>query len=83
MITVVELGEFVFSVVIITYCTGRTGKLLQEFQVPPQNAKEKKRLVDGPDVCGSINCVFHTLLLQLPIRYGSEAIKSFKKLLLY
>ncbi|KAB0346052.1 hypothetical protein FD755_024301 [Muntiacus reevesi] len=44
MITVVELGEFVFSVVIITYCTGRTGKLLQEFQVPPQIAKEKKRL---------------------------------------
>lgn len=27
-ITVVELGEFVFSVAIITYCTGRTGKLL-------------------------------------------------------
>lgn len=44
MITVVELGEFAFSVVIVTYCTGRTGKLLQEFQVPPQNARGKKAL---------------------------------------
>ena len=78
MITVVELGEFVFSVVIITYCTGRTGKLLQEFQVLHKTTKEKKGFVDGPDVCGSIHCVFHTLLPQFLILNGGEAINSFK-----
>ena len=78
MIIVVELGKFVFSVVIITYCTGRTGKLLQEFQVLPQTTKDKKGFVYGPYMCGSIHCVFHTLLPQFLILYGGEAINSFK-----
>lgn len=62
MVNVAKLGGFHLPVVIITYCTWKMRTSLQEFQIPPQNTKERKKaLLDGPYVCSGVHCVFHPL----------------------
>nr|XP_012806242.2 putative P2Y purinoceptor 10 [Jaculus jaculus]XP_044996609.1 putative P2Y purinoceptor 10 [Jaculus jaculus]XP_044996610.1 putative P2Y purinoceptor 10 [Jaculus jaculus]XP_044996611.1 putative P2Y purinoceptor 10 [Jaculus jaculus]XP_044996612.1 putative P2Y purinoceptor 10 [Jaculus jaculus]XP_044996613.1 putative P2Y purinoceptor 10 [Jaculus jaculus] len=60
MITAAELGGFVFPVVIITYCTWKTRKSLQEFQAPPQNTKDRKKALRMVLMCAVVFIVCFT-----------------------
>ncbi|XP_014721705.1 putative P2Y purinoceptor 10 [Equus asinus] len=60
LVTVAELGGFVLPVVIITYCTWKTRKSLQEFQDPPQNTKERKKALWMVLMCAVVFIVCFT-----------------------
>ncbi|VCX39849.1 unnamed protein product [Gulo gulo] len=60
MITVAELGGFLLPVVIITYCTWKMRKSLQEFQAPPQNTKERKKALWMVLMCAVVFIVCFT-----------------------
>ncbi|XP_076963387.1 putative P2Y purinoceptor 10 [Callospermophilus lateralis] len=60
MVTAAELGGFVLPVIIITYCTWKTRKSLQEFQVPPQNTKERKKALRMVLMCAVVFIVCFT-----------------------
>ncbi|XP_010948908.1 putative P2Y purinoceptor 10 [Camelus bactrianus] len=60
MITVAELGGFLLPVVTIIYCTWRTRKILQEFQVPLQNTKERKKALWMVLMCAVVFIVCFT-----------------------
>ncbi|XP_042524190.1 putative P2Y purinoceptor 10 [Dipodomys spectabilis] len=60
MVTAAELGGFVFPVAIITYCTWKTRKSLQESQVPPQNTKERKKALRMVLMCAVVFVVCFT-----------------------
>ncbi|XP_052601667.1 putative P2Y purinoceptor 10 [Peromyscus californicus insignis] len=60
MVTAAELGGFVLPVVIITYCTWKTRKSLQEFQDPPQNIKERKKALRMVLMCAVVFIVCFT-----------------------
>jgi purinergic receptor P2Y (G protein-coupled) len=60
MVTAAELGGFVLPVVIITYCTWKTRKSLQEFQATPQNTKERKKALKMVLMCAVVFIVCFT-----------------------
>lgn len=60
MVTAAELGGFVLPVVIITYCTWKTRKSLQEFHDPPQNIKERKKALRMVLMCAVVFIVCFT-----------------------
>ncbi|KAM5289479.1 putative P2Y purinoceptor 10 isoform 1-T4 [Glossophaga mutica] len=60
MVTIAELGGFVLPVIIITYCTWKMRKSLQEIQVPPQNTKERKKALWMVLMCAVVFIVCFT-----------------------
>lgn len=60
MVTAAELGGFVLPVVIITYCTWKTRKSLQESEAPPQNTKERKKALRMVLMCAVVFVVCFT-----------------------
>ncbi|XP_004648626.1 putative P2Y purinoceptor 10 [Octodon degus] len=54
MVTAAELGGFILPVVIITCCTWKTRKSLQEVQVPLQNTKERKKALRMVLMCAVV-----------------------------
>lgn len=55
-----DLEGFILPVIIITYCAWKMRKSLQEFKVPPQNTKERKKALWMVLMCAVVFIVCFT-----------------------
>uniref|UniRef100_A0A6P5IN02 Putative P2Y purinoceptor 10 n=1 Tax=Phascolarctos cinereus TaxID=38626 RepID=A0A6P5IN02_PHACI len=54
MITIAELGGFVIPVGVIAFCTWKTMKSLQDYQMPPQSNSEKEKALRMVLMCAMV-----------------------------
>ncbi|CAM4602006.1 unnamed protein product [Lepidochelys olivacea] len=60
MVTIAELLGFVGPLIIIVYCTWKTKESLQQYEMPLQNASEKRRALRMVSMCAAVFFVCFT-----------------------